>query len=171
MRELERNYQSTKDQKVYQEIKDLKTIISITLMDEEEKRNKFLQQNYYETGSKATRLLAKHISPGSDGYPAKRYKVFGEELAPLLLTSFNWTPKKNKIPPSRDEVIIAVLPKPGKDKEHCGNYRPISLLNVDYKIYKSTVSNRLNTFVTDIIEEDQTGFMRNRQTQDNIRRT
>ena len=49
------------------------------------------------------------------------------------------------------------------------NWRPISLLNVVYKIGSTCIANRLKRVLPSLISEDQTGFMANRYIGDNIR--
>ena len=68
-------------------------------------------------------------------------------------------------------AVIYLIPKEGKNRQDCDHLRPISVLNVDYQIFTSILSKRLEKCLPDIIHLDQTGFIKQRQTQDNIRRT
>ena len=49
------------------------------------------------------------------------------------------------------------------------NWRPISLLNVAYKIGSAAIANRIKTVLPELINEDQTGFMSGRYIGDNLR--
>ena len=109
-------------------------------------------------------------SPGTDGYGNEFYKCMKEQLLPLLEKCFNYVLKKNSIPPSWNEAFISVIHKEGRDKKECGSYRPISVLNSDYKLYTSILTKRLGETMEYLIDEDQSGFLKHRMTQDNIRR-
>ncbi|MCB4762184.1 MAG: hypothetical protein LGB06_08020, partial [Sulfurovum sp.] len=51
--------------------------------------------------------------------------------------------------------------KRGQIKRPNKNWRPISLLNVVYKIGSTCIANRLKRVLPSLINEDQTGFMAN----------
>ena len=119
---------------------------------------------------KAFGHLKTNKTPGSDGLPGEWYKTFKTEIISLLETSFNYTLNHGVLPPSWNDAIITVIPKK-KDSLTCADFRPISILNVDYKIYTSIIARRYEQFIGDIIDEDQAGFIRGRQTKDNIRRS
>ena len=65
--------------------------------------------------------------------------------------------------------MIKLLPKPGKTKSSASNYRPIILLNCDYKTISKVIINRINTFLNDLIEKEKSGFMKATNIGDNIR--
>lgn len=115
--------------------------------------------------------LKTNKSPGADGYPSEWYKTYKEILIPVLQRTFNWVLKKGEIPNSWRDAIISVIPKEGKDEMECTNYRPISVLNQDYRLFTAIMARRLEKILPGIIQFDQTGFIKGRQTQDNIRRT
>ncbi|XP_078542127.1 chromaffin granule amine transporter-like [Lissotriton helveticus] len=71
---------------------------------------------------------------------------------------------------SMAEARTSVIPKPGKDQSHCSSYRPIALLNIDAKLYSAILAHRLWDLMPAIIHPDQSGFIKGRQTHDNLRR-
>lgn len=103
--------------------------------------------------------LKVNKSPGADGYSSE---LFRESLISVLGKTFNWVLKKGEIPYSWQEAIISVMPKEGKDELDCSSYRPISVLNQDYRLFTAILARRIEKLLPSIIQLDQT--------QDNIRR-
>ena len=74
-------------------------------------------------------------SPGPEGFPTKFYRTFSGLLGPFLSWLFaECLNNTSKLQPSLFQASISLLLKKNKDPLECGSYRPISLLNCDYKI-------------------------------------
>uniref|UniRef100_A0A8C5PT13 Reverse transcriptase domain-containing protein n=1 Tax=Leptobrachium leishanense TaxID=445787 RepID=A0A8C5PT13_9ANUR len=111
-----------------------------------------------------------HKAPGPDGFSAFYYKTFAQTLSPHLhkfyLSLWEGAPAPADF--LRSDIIL--IPKEGKDPSYPQNNRPISLLNVDYKIFTKILANRLNSFLASIIHPDQVGFIPGRHAFANTRR-
>ena len=51
------------------------------------------------------------------------------------------------------------------------NWRPLTMLTIDYKIIATVIANRLKPVLTYLISDDQTGFMSGRQISTVIQKT
>lgn len=74
-----------------------------------------------------------------------------------------------EIPTTWREANITLIPKEESDNNDPKNYRPISLLNLDYKIFAAIIAERLKRILQTLIAEEQAGFLPNRHINDNIR--
>ena len=108
-------------------------------------------------------------SPGTDGLPIEFYKMFWNDITNLVLNSISYSYKQKNMSVSQKQSIITLLPKRDKDTRLLKNWRPISFLNVDYKIMAKCIASRLKLVLTKIISENQCGFMKGRYIRDNIR--
>ena len=98
--------------------------------------------------------MANGKSPGSDGLPPEFYKTFEHLLADDLLEVYGDV-FSNEMSPTQRLGLIALLYKKG-DRTNFKNWRPISLLNTDYKILAKIFSKRLSKVLATIINSDQT---------------
>lgn len=97
-------------------------------------------------------------------------KKFCPELSPILIPALQNALDRGVAPESWKTASICLIPKKDKDLQDCASYRPISLLNTDYKILAKILARRLETVLPQVIKPDQTGFIKSRFGTDNIRR-
>lgn len=113
--------------------------------------------------------MSNFSAPGNSGFTAAFYKVFWSKIGYFLTRSINTAFEKGELSISQKQGVITCIPKGNKDKKQLKNWRPISLLNISYKIASSAIANRIKTVLNSIISEDQTGFIPDRFMGDNVR--
>lgn len=106
-------------------------------------------------------------APGIDGLPIEFYKVFWSVLGNDLLSVLNDSLTGGLLPLSCRRAVITLLPKKGDLKE-IKNYRPVSLLCSDLKLFSKALAIRLRNVVGQVIHHDQTYCVPNRSIFDNV---
>ena len=108
-------------------------------------------------------------SPGPDGIPMEFYKMFFNDINSFLIRSMNEAYRSGSLSITQKQGVITCLPKGDKPKQYLKNWRPINLLNCDYKLLSGVLSNRVKKILPDIIGIDQKGFIKDRYIGENTR--
>ena len=108
-------------------------------------------------------------TPGSDGLPADFYKVLWNDIADYFLKSINYAYQTGQMSITQRRGIVKLIPKKDAEPYLIKNWRPMSLLNCDYKTAATAIANRLKQVLPKLIDSDQTGFLKGRSIAENIR--
>jgi hypothetical protein len=119
------------------------------------------RKEYYEIISKIT----KKKSPGYDEVPANILKHASVHLLSPLVFLTNLSFETGTFPEVLKKSIVSPVFKSG-DREHMGNYRPISSLSVFSKLFENAFCNRLVNYLDkfDYLDNCQHGFRKNMST-------
>ena len=104
----------------------------------------------------ALKCMKNKKSPGSDGITAEFYKIFWNNIKEFYVNSINYSFETGSLTEFQKQSIITIIPKQNRDLTILDNLRPISLLNVDYKIATKVIANRVKHVITKIIHNSQT---------------
>lgn len=118
---------------------------------------------------KALLTFKNDKSPGNDGLSYEFYKQFWNIIKQPLLDCFLYSFDKDELSNSQKQSLITLLEKPGKNRMHLENWRPISLLNFDYKILTKLLSYRIQKYLPKLIHPNQSGFVKGRFIGDAVR--
>ena len=93
-------------------------------------------------------------TPGIDGIPIEFYVECWEEIGDDMVEMYNNVLQDGYLCPSQRKAIINILPK-NSDSKYISDFRPISLLCVDYKILAKILSERMKRILCKIIHSKQ----------------
>ena len=86
-----------------------------------------------------------------------------------MIRSLNHAYETGQLSITQKRGVIKLIPKKDAEPYYIKNWRPLTLLNCDYKIATKAIANRLKNVIRNLINSDQTGFTKCRFIGENIR--
>ena len=116
---------------------------------------------------RALRRCPSGKSPGPDGIPMEVWRWYRRQLGPLLAAVFSAIGHLGLVPESTLDGVVHPIYKAGARSEP-GNYRPITLLNTDYRLLAKILASKLGPVLAKCIGPEQGAFLPERLIGDNI---
>ncbi|KAK9057871.1 hypothetical protein SSX86_022710 [Deinandra increscens subsp. villosa] len=101
-------------------------------------------------------------APGPDGFTFGFVKHFWELLRNDIIGFVHEFFRNSQIPLGCNSSFITLLPK-SHSPSTFADYRPISLVGIQYKVIAKILANRLASVIDIVISQEQSAFVKNRQ--------
>ena len=115
----------------------------------------------------AVTSMGANKTPGGDGLPSEFFKVFWDIIRQDVVEVFSYMMREGIISESMREGVVVLIYKKG-DKKDIRNWRPISLLNSDYKFFAKMVARRLSKVISKMVSEMQACAVPDRMISENL---
>ena len=110
----------------------------------------------------ATQALGKDVCPSVDGMGVSWYIECWDMIGNVLTSTYQQILDHDYMPQQWTEGLIYLIPK-GDDPLHgIRKWRPMTLLNVVYKILAKRITRRVQPFLPQLIHDSQTSFVQER---------
>ena len=106
---------------------------------------------------KTLKSMQNNKSPGNDRLTKEFHETFWNEIKNPFMNSI--TEAREKRNQRQSQAVIKLIQKKERDKHFIKNWRPISLLNVDYKIIAKALATRLKETLPKLISFQQTAYV------------
>lgn len=106
---------------------------------------------------------------GLDGLTVEFYINFWNDIRVLLYNAFLECILSGHLSPTMKRGVIALIPKPDKDKPLLDNWRPVILFGNEYKLLAHIYSYRLDLGLSKIVDECQSAFVKGRSIRNQAR--
>ena len=90
-------------------------------------------------------------SSGIDGMPIEFYKTYWNLYSDSFMECMQETFKCGEMSSSQRKAVVTLIEKQGKDRTLIENWRPISLINVNAKISRKVIANKVKNVLPGII--------------------
>ena len=136
-------------------------------ISEEERRNLETPITKEELKT-AVSLFAPDKTPGCDGFPALFYQTLWDDISDMYFEAILFAFESNKLHISARRGYLSLLLKKNRNILKLKNWRPLTMLSMDFKILSKTLDRRLKTCIGTVISDYQTGFMEDRLILNNV---
>jgi hypothetical protein len=135
-------------------------------LSDDEARELYFSATLHELKSILSQFK-REKSPGSDGWTVVFFSHFFELISEDILALVESIRSSGCIVGNLNSMFLALIPKSNKPQTF-GDYRPISLCNLVYKLISKVIANRIKPILSRNLSTEQFGFMEGRLIHDAI---
>jgi exonuclease III len=117
--------------------------------------------------SQAVKAMKVGRAPGPDGIILEFYKIYWDLICKDYMNMLRQSFQAGRLHPGMTQGFIFLLHK-GGERLKLTNWRPITLLNISYKVLAKALQLRLQPVLMEVISFDQSAFLPMRFILDNI---